>query len=80
LAGISYVYTIAHVAEMLGVEEDWLADVCMEMDPEDGRLSVIGLGEEWITAFTPFGVETLTDLVAMYKADPSLLLRYSQPE
>jgi hypothetical protein len=50
------------------------------MDPEDGRLTVLGPGEEAITAFTPFGVDNLTELVKMYKTDPDLLRRYPPPE
>jgi len=46
MAGISHVFTIARVAEMLGEDEDWLHDICIEMDPEDGRLTVLGPGEE----------------------------------
>lgn len=50
------------------------------MDPEDGRLIVLGPGEEATTAFTPFGVDNLTELVKMYKTDPDLLRRYPPPE
>ena len=60
---------------MLGEDEDWLHEICIEMDPEDGRLTVLGPGEEAITAFTRFGVDNLTELVEMYKADPDLLPR-----
>ena len=52
MAGIGHVFTIARVAEMLGEDEDLLHDICIEMDPEDGRLIVLGPGEEAITAFT----------------------------
>ena len=41
MAGISYVFTIARVAKMLGENEDWLHEICNEMDPEDGRLTVL---------------------------------------
>lgn len=75
MAGISYVFTIARVAKMLGENEDWF-----EMDPEDGRLTVLGPDDEAITAFTRFGVDNLTELVEMYKADPDLLRRYPPPE
>jgi hypothetical protein len=50
MAGISYVFTITRVAQMLGEDADWLQDICDEMDPEDGRLTVLGPGEEAITA------------------------------
>ena len=80
MAGISYVFTISRVAEMLGEDEDWLQDVCVEMDPEDGRLSVLGPGEEAITAFTDFGIDNLAELVKIYKSDPGLLRRYTPSE
>ena len=80
MAGISYVYTISRVAKMIDEDEDWLHDICNEMDPEDGRLTVLGPGDEAITAFTSFGVDNLTELVKMYKADPDLLRRYTPPE
>jgi len=80
VAGISYVFTITRVAQMLGEDEDWLHEICNEMDPEDGRLTVLGPGDEAITAFTPFGVDNLTELVAMCKADPDLFRRYTPPE
>ena len=77
MAGISHVFTITRVAEMLGEDENWLHDICIEMDPEDGRLTVLGPGEEAITAFTDFGVDNLTELVKIYKASPDLLSRYT---
>ena len=80
MAGISYVFTITRVAKMLGEDEDWLHEICNEMDPEDGRLTVFGPGDEAITAFTPFGVDNLTELVKMYKANPNLFRRYTPPE
>ena len=80
MAGISYVFTISRVAEMLGEDEDWLHDICIEMDPEDGRLIVLGPGEEAITAFTDSGVDNLIELVKIYKADPYLLQRYPPSE
>ena len=81
MAGISYVFTIARVAKMLGENEDWLHEICNEMGiPEDGRLTVLGPDDEAITAFTRFGVDNLTELVEMYKADPDLLRRYPPPE
>lgn len=74
------VYTIARVAEMLGEDEDWLWDVATEMDPEDGLIWVYGPGDESIMAFTDFGIETLTGLIRIYKADPHLLNRSTDPK
>jgi hypothetical protein len=75
MAGISYVFTISRVAEMLGEDEEWLDEISIVLDPEDGRLGVLGVGEESTTAFTRFGIDNLADLVQIYKANPSLLPR-----
>ena len=80
MAGISYVFTIGRVAKLLGEDENWLHEISIEMDPEDGRITVLGPGEEAITAFTQFGVDNLAELVKIYKADPGLLRRYTSPE
>ena len=69
----SAVHTIARVAEMLGEDEAWLWDVANEMDAEDGLVWVYGPGDNGVMAFTDFGIETLTLLVEIYKADPDLL-------
>jgi hypothetical protein len=37
MAGISYVFTITRVAQMLGEDEDWLHEICTEMDLEDAQ-------------------------------------------
>ena len=51
---------------MLGEDEALLEDIAlMNMDPEDGRHTVIDLDDEAsTTAFTPFGVENLQELLA----------------
>ncbi len=43
---VSPVFTLGHVAEMLGEDEEWLFEVAEEMDPEDGQLWVVGVGED----------------------------------
>ena len=40
------VTTIDRVADDLGESIDWLYDVAMEMDTEDGVIWVYGLGDE----------------------------------
>jgi hypothetical protein len=76
MAAPSSVFTIAHVAKMLGEDDDWLSDVALEMDPEDGRLTVYGIDDEGTTAFTDFGIENLKDLIKIHKADPAIMERY----
>ena len=65
---------------MFGEDEDLLQEISIDMDPEDGRLTVLGPGEEATTAFTHDGVDNLTELVKMVKADPDLLRRYTPSE
>jgi hypothetical protein len=72
---VHHVHTIARVAEMLGEDEDWLWDVASEMDQEDGLIWVYGPGDESVMAFTDFGIETLTGIIDIHKADPDLLHR-----
>jgi hypothetical protein len=76
MAGISHVFTITRVAEILGEDENLLQEISIDMDPEDGRLTVLGPREESITAFTPDGVDNLTEFVKRVNADPDLLRRY----
>jgi hypothetical protein len=77
---VHHVHTIARVAEMLGEDVDWLREVAIEMDQEDGLIWVYGSGDESVMAFTDFGIETLTGLVEIYKADPDLLKRSIDPK
>ncbi len=77
---VHHVVTIARVAAMLGEDEDWLSDVANEMDPEDGLIWVYGPGDDGIIALTDFGIETLRELVEIYKADPGRLKRPDSSE
>jgi hypothetical protein len=52
---------------MLGEDEDWLCDVAIEMDQEDGLIWVYGPGDTSVMAFTDFGIETLAGLVEIHK-------------
>ena len=67
--------TITRVAQDLGENEDWLQDVASEMDAEDGLIWVYGTGEHGVMAFTDFGINTLIELIRIYKDDPTLLRR-----
>jgi hypothetical protein len=46
------------------------------MEIEDGVIWVYGVGEDGALAFTDFGIESLIELIKMYKADPTVLKRY----
>jgi hypothetical protein len=76
---VHHVHTITRVAEMLGEDEDWLWDIGNEMDQEDGLIWVYGLGNDGIMASTDFGIKTLTGLIEIYKANPHLLKRSTNP-
>lgn len=59
MPAVTRVYTIARVAEMLGEDEDWLHEVSITMEPEDGIITVYGIGDEETVAFTDLGIENL---------------------
>lgn len=58
------VRTLALVARDLGKSEDWLADLALDLEPEDGLIWVYDPQHENGTmAFTVFGVENLLNLI-----------------
>jgi hypothetical protein len=67
MAAPGYVFTIARVAEMLGEDEEWLQTIADDMEPEDGCLWVCDINNVSTTAFTPFGIECLKELLPDYK-------------
>ena len=73
MAAISHVFTLARVAQMLGKDEGWLSDISIEMEPEDGIISVYGLGEDCTPAFTDFGIENLRQIIDIHRenSEPS---------
>ena len=68
MAPPSSVFTLSRVAEMLGEDEEWLHNIALDMEPEDGCLIVWGTGDQSTTAFTHQGVEYLEQLVQNHKA------------
>ena len=72
---VSHVFTLGHVAKMLEEDEDWLFEIAEEMDTEDGQLWVVGVGvgEDGMIAFTDDGIDNLKNLIAIHKADPSII-------
>lgn len=77
---VHHVHTIARVAKMLGENEEWLWDMATEMDQEGGLIWIYGPGDYSVMGFTDFGIETLTGIVEIHKADPSLLKRATDPD
>jgi hypothetical protein len=60
---VSHVRTIDRVAKELGEDVDFLFEVAIEMEPEDGVIWVQGLEDESVLAFTDFGVDSLVELI-----------------
>ena len=75
---VDHVTTIDRVAKDLGEDEDWLSDVAMEMEIEDGVIWVYGADEDGEMAFTDFGIENLINLIKIHKDDPTILARRSR--
>ena len=63
MAAISHVFTIGHVAALLGEDEEWLFDFSIDMFPEDGCLHVYGVDEDGVTAFTQDGIDNLKQII-----------------
>src|SRR5271163_1931406 len=76
---VSHVFTLSHVAEMLGEDEEWLFEVAEEMDTEDGQLWVVGVGEDGVMAFTDDGIENLKNLIQIHKAARTAALGMEAP-
>jgi hypothetical protein len=50
--------------QIVALHEELLQDIALDMEPEDGCLAVLGLGDVSTVAFTPQGVENLKELLA----------------
>ena len=64
---VSRVGTIDRVAKDLGEDVDFLFDVAIEMEPEDGLIWVLSLGDESVMAFTDDGVDSLVELIKIHR-------------
>ena len=60
---VTRVRTIDRIAKDLGEDVDFLFDVAIEMEPEDGLIWVLGFGDESVMAFTDDGVDSLVELI-----------------
>ena len=45
----------------------FLFDVAIEMEPEDGLIRVLSLGDESVMAFTDDGVDSLVELIKIHR-------------
>jgi len=61
------VRTLALVASDLGEDADWLADIAVDLEPEDGLIWVYDPEHPYGTmAFSQFGIESLCSLIAIH--------------
>jgi hypothetical protein len=63
MAAISSYYTLARAAEILDEDEEWLHELSIDMFAEDGCVTIYGIGEESITAFSDFGIDNLRETI-----------------
>ena len=64
------VTTIDRVAKDLGEDVDFLFDVAVEMEPEDGLIWVHRLGDDSVMALTDDGVDSLVELIKIHREMP----------
>jgi hypothetical protein len=63
MAASRFVFTIGCVARMLGEDENRIAEIAMDMEPEDGCHAVVDINDESTVAFTARGIENLKELL-----------------
>ena len=67
MASPSHAFTARYVAEQLGADQDLIDEIAaMQMDPEDGVLSIIDSDDETaesVVVFTRFGIDRLRELL-----------------
>jgi hypothetical protein len=64
------VRTIDRIAKDLGKNVDFLFDVAIEMESEDGLIWVHGLDDDSVMAFTDEGVDSLVELIKIHREMP----------
>ena len=72
--------TIDLVAEMIHEDPDLLRQISVEMEPEDGCVTIYGKNDESIIAFSDFGIETLVNLLEEIRSQPGGLKKYLATE
>jgi hypothetical protein len=62
------VRTLALVASELGEDADWLADIAIDLEPEDGLIWVYDPEhQDGTMAFSDFGIENLCNLIQIHR-------------
>ena len=65
------VMTIDRVAADLGEDVDWLSELAVGLDTEDGVIWVYGTGDDQVMAFTDHGIKTLVELIEEKRYAPA---------
>ena len=64
------------MAKILDEDEALLEEIALDMEPEDGCLCIYDIDDDiQVTAFTPFGVECLKELLVEVKAQKAARFR-----
>jgi hypothetical protein len=63
MAEIIQYYIIARVAEILDEDEEWLHELSIDMFAEDRCVTIYGINDGSITAFSDFGIDTLREAI-----------------
>jgi hypothetical protein len=61
------VMTIDRVAADLGEDVDWLHEISLGLDTEDGVIWVYGTGDDQVMAFTDDGIDMLVELIKEHR-------------
>ena len=61
MAAISYVFTLTCAAARLGISEELLTEIALNLEPEDGVLWIHDSTEEGCYGFTDFGLENIQE-------------------
>jgi len=69
VAAITRVFTLEAAAHILGEDIDLIDDIPIDMEPEDGRLTIWGVGEDHAVGFTDFGLDSLQDFIRERRAN-----------
>jgi hypothetical protein len=63
MAAISHVFTLPRAAARLGLSAELLAEIAMDLEPEDGALWVHDSTEDGCQGFTIFGLENVREIL-----------------
>jgi len=63
MAASRYLFTVGYVTRMLGEDENRIAEIAIDMEPEDGCHAVVDINDGSTVALTTRGIENLKELL-----------------